>query len=251
LSIWFFSLASVVAVSSVSLAGLLVLSADEQRTRRLARLLVSFAVGALLGDAFIHLIPEAFAGECELRASSLLVLAGVLLFFATEKLLRHRSSGPQTSIRARSSFPERAAINLAGDALHNFIDGIAIAASYLASPELGVATTAAVLLHELPQELADFAVLVDSGLPVGTAVSANLASASTAIAGAIATLLADSWLGHAATLGVPITAGGFLYIALASLIPELQRDRGLPAFLLQGGLIGLGIGLMAGLAFLE
>jgi zinc and cadmium transporter len=248
LTAWIMSLGSVVAVSLVSLAGLATLSMDERRLRRWALVFVSFAVGALLGDAFIHLIPEAFESGGSLE-TSLSILAGILLFFAIEKLLRHHH-GPLYSEHhpADSRHPVIAAVNVAGDAIHNFVDGVLIAASYLASPTLGMTTTIAVILHEIPQEIGDFGVLVHSGLTVRRAVALNLASASASILGAIATLLAGAAAGATiVSVLVPVTAGGFVYIAASNLIPELQHDRGLRGLAVQAGLIALGIAVMAAL----
>lgn len=250
---WILSLASVGVVSLVSLVGLATLSMDATRTRRLAALLVSFAVGALLGDAFIHLIPQAFVHDGATLWPSLLILAGMLLFFVVEKLLRHehgllhRYYHPEASAR-----PELAAVNLLGDAIHNFIDGLLIAASYLVGPALGLATTVAVLFHEIPQELGDFGILVHSGLSVPRAVLLNLVSAGAALLGAIAALLLDVVSGEAVTtVLVPITAGGFVYIAAADLMPELQHDRTGRGLLVQVSLIALGMGAMGLLVFLE
>jgi zinc and cadmium transporter len=240
-------------VSLVSLVGLVTLSLDDSLTRRLAALLVSFAVGSLLGDAFIHLIPETFARKTVTLWPSLLILAGMLLFFVVEKLLRHehgllhRYYHPGTNAR-----PELAAVNLFGDAIHNFIDGLLIAASYLVSPALGLATTIAVLFHEIPQELGDFGILVHSGLGVRRAVLLNLASAGVALLGALAALLAGQVSRDTVTtVLVPITAGGFVYIAAADLIPELQHDRTGRGLLVQVSLIVLGMGTMGILAILE
>jgi zinc and cadmium transporter len=242
---WIQSLLSVVAVSLVSLIGLVTVSADPARMRRTTAALVSFAVGTLLGDAFVHLVPEAFerAGGAKLR-QSLLILAGMMLFFAVEKLLRPAHEG-----RGR---PELAAMNLIGDAVHNFIDGALIAASYLVSPALGFSTTLAVVFHEIPQELGDFGVLIHSGLSVRQALALNLASASVAILGNVATL----WIGAAtgplvSDLLVPVTAGGFIYIAAADLIPELQRGRGVSALFTQGALLAAGVAVMAVLVLTE
>jgi zinc and cadmium transporter len=250
---WLLSLGSVGAVSLVSLAGLATLSLSETGARRLAALLVSFAVGALLGDAFIHLIPQAFEQDAVTQRPSLLILGGMLLFFVVEKLLRHehgllhKHHHPEASAR-----PALAAINVFGDAIHNFIDGVLIAASYLVSPALGVATTVAVLFHEIPQELGDFGILVLSGLSVRRAVLLNIVSASVAILGAITALLLGAVSGAAVTLVlIPVTAGGFVYIAAADLIPELQHDRTGRGLLLQVSLIALGMGVMGFLAILE
>ena len=240
---WLFSLASVLAVSAVSLVGAVALAFDPATVRRVARSLVAFAVGALLGDAFIHLIPESFSAGPSLRPS-LLMLAGVLLFFVVEKLLRHWHHAP-TGGGVRS---ELVWINVLGDGVHNFIDGMLIAASWLVSPRLGLSTTAAVFLHELPQELGDFGVLVNAGLPVRRALWFNLASASLAVAGALVALLAGAALGRAVPdVLVPVAAGGFVYIAGSDLIPELQQDRSLAGLLTQSGFIALGVAVMGAL----
>jgi zinc and cadmium transporter len=183
---WIQSLLSVVAVSLISLVGLLTLALEPSRVRRLAGVLVSFAVGALLGDAFLHLVPEIFAGPAGSALwPPLLVVGGMMLFFLVEKLLRHRHGSLQRGRENAVRRPELAAINVVGDGIHNVIDGVLIAASYLVSPVLGVSTTIAVLLHEVPQELGDFGVLVHSGLSVRRAILVNVSSASVAVAGAV------------------------------------------------------------------
>lgn len=250
------SLLSVVLVSLVSLVGLATVSLGRERIRQLVAALVSFAVGALLGDAFIHLIPEAFAGEASPLRPSLLILGGMLLFFLLEKFLRHRHGllhrHHHHAEEEEGGRPALAAINVIGDAIHNFIDGVLIGASYLVSPALGFSTTIAVLLHEIPQELGDFGILLHSGLSVRKAVLLNLASASVAIVGTVTALVVGTLLGTIVTsVLVPLTAGGFVYIAAADLIPELQHDRTLRGGLLQACLISLGIAVMAVLAVLE
>jgi len=248
---------SVIGVSLVSLIGLLTISMDEARVRTMANVFISFAVGALLGDAFIHLIPEIFGSPAAPSAalgSSLLVLLGMIIFFAVEKLLRHHHGvihdhhHPHQPI----SRPELAAINILGDAIHNFIDGVVIGASYLASPALGLSTTFAVLLHEIPQEFGDFGILIHSGLSVRKAVLLNLASASLAVLGTVMALIAGSVAQQTvAAILIPLAAGGFVYIAAADLIPELQHDRSLRAGFTQTGLIAAGIAIMSLLTFVE
>ena len=246
---------SVMAVSTVSLAGLLTLSMSEARVRRLATFFVSFAAGALLGDTFIHLVPQVFAearGSDALR-SSLLILGGILLFFIVEKLLRHqhgllhRHHHHETVER-----PELAGMNILGDAIHNYIDGLLIGASWLVSPALGITTTMAVLLHEIPQELGDFGILIHSGLTIRQAALVNVASAAVAVLGTTTAVIAGAIAHQRVTeLLVPLTAGGFVYIAAADLIPELQHDRSLRALVTQTALIALGIGVMALLTLVD
>ena len=249
------ALVSVVLVGAVSLTGMLTLSMSEARVRRLATFFVGFAAGALLGDTFIHLIPEIFAGARgggALRAS-LLILGGMLLFFVVEKLLRHEHGLlHRHHHHGRIERPALAGVNILGDAVHNYIDGLLIGASWLASPALGLTTTLAVLLHEIPQELGDFGILVHSGLTVRQAALLNAGSAAVAILGTATALLAGS-VAHQRMIEVlvPLTAGGFVYIAAADLIPELQHDRSLRALVIQTMLIACGIAVMALLTLVE
>jgi zinc and cadmium transporter len=243
---WLLALLSVTAVSAVSLAGLLTLAVDEARIRRIAMVFVAFAVGALLGDAFIHLLPEAFSAGSRTLQPSLLVLAGMMAFFSAEKLLRHRHGVGHVHDYLHAPARPLAAVSILGDTIHNFIDGALIAASYLAGPALGASTTAAVVLHELPQELGDFGILLHSGYSVRKAVLVNLASASAALVGALVTLAAGAvWTDAVVAIMIPFTAGGFVYLAAADLIPELQHDHSLGGFAKQAGLIALGVAVMA------
>jgi zinc and cadmium transporter len=253
----FLAFASVVVVSLVSLVGVVTIALDEARVRRLATLFISFAVGALLGDAFIHLIPRTFAtngpGTAPMSAS-LLILAGMMVFFVVEKLLQHHHGVLYDYFHGHPAggHPSLAVINVLGDAVHNFIDGVVIGASYLVSPTLGVSTTLAVLLHEIPQEFGDFGILIHSGLSVRRAILVNLGSASVAILGTALSLLAASVAQQAVTSTlVPLTAGGFVYLAAADLIPELQHDRSLRALIVQTILISAGIAVMGLITFIE
>jgi zinc and cadmium transporter len=182
-----------------------------------------------------------------------LILGGILLFFIVEKQLRHqhgllhRHHHHETVVR-----PELAGMNVLGDAIHNYIDGLLIGASWLVSPALGVTTTIAVLLHEIPQELGDFGILIHSGLTIRQAALVNVASAAVAILGTTTVVIAGAIAHQRVTeLLVPLTAGGFVYIAAADLIPELQHDRSLRALLTQTPLIALGIGVMALLTLVD
>lgn len=250
---WAQTLLSVALVSLASLLGAAGLALDEARMRKVALTLVSFAAGALLGDTFLHLVPEAFARAEPGTTPGLPLLGGVVTFFLAEKLLRHEH-GPLH----RGAHPERghrpalAALNLVGDGVHNFIDGVLIAASWMTSPSLGLSTTLAVLLHELPQELGDFGVLVHAGLSVRRALLLNFASACVAFLGATLTLVLGAQGGTAmsSTL-VPFTAGGFLYLALADLVPELQHDRSARGAAAQALLLLLGVGVMAALRWVS
>lgn len=249
------SLVSVAIVSAISLVGLFALSLNAARIRRLATLFVSFAVGALLGDAFIHVLPEAFErSNGKTLTPSLMVLVGMLVFFTAEKLLRHRHGVLHAQHHGEEppARPDLAAINIFGDVLHNVIDGVLIGASYLADPTLGVSTTVAVALHEIPQEFGDFGVLVHSGMSPRKAVLYNLGASGGAVLGAVVVLLVGRVAEDlVASVLLPITAGGFVYIAAADLIPELQHERSFRVTILQTLLICAGIAVMGLLTLLE
>lgn len=242
MSTWSAALLSVLAVSALPLGGFLLLARGEERVERALQPLVAFAVGALLAGAFLHLLPEAIAQLGTGPPVFLGVLGGFVGFFVLEKFL-WRTHGHAPSDRARRG-PRLATLNLVGDGLHNLIDGMVIAAAYVADPGLGLTTTLAVLAHEVPQELGDFAVLVYGGMPVRRAVGFNFLTGLTAVAGAVLVLAAGPALGSPAVL-LPVAAGGFVYIAAADLVPELHRARRLSVSLGQIGLMLLGVALVS------
>jgi len=142
-------------------------------------------------------------------------------------------------------------MNLIGDGVHNLIDGMLIGASYTVSIPIGIATTLAVILHEIPQEIGDFGVLLHAGLSIKKAFAFNFLSALTAILGAIISLFAGSHIEGYSSILLPITAGGFIYIAGSDLIPELQYECKLSTSVQQFIAIILGVGIMALLVLLE
>lgn len=230
-------------MSAVSLAGVATLAWDETRLRRVASDLVALAVGGLYGDAFLHLIPEAFERMASGFRASLWIMGGILAFFLLEKVLRRRD------LHHRRHHRTVVEMNLTGDALHNLVDGMLIAASYQVGAPLGVTTTLAVLLHEIPQELGDFGVLVHGGLSPRRALRMNLLSGLAALVGAVLALLLGASIDRFSVYLVPITAGGFLYLAGSNLVPELQHESG--RAVRQLVLIATGIALMAALGLFE
>lgn len=245
---WLYTLISVFIVSGISLIGILFVSTNHTRLSQILLLLVSFAAGALLGDAFIHLIPEAFEELGLSLKSSVYIILGILIFFILEKFLRWRHCHIPTS----KEHPHPVAImNLIGDLIHNLIDGMIIGASYSVNFSIGLATTIAVVLHEIPQEIGDFGILVYAGYTAKKALLLNFFSALSAIVGAIISLVIGPQVkGYSITL-LPITAGGFIYIAGSDLIPELQGCETLSGSLLQLMAMSLGVILIALLTFLE
>ncbi|MCR4337501.1 MAG: ZIP family metal transporter [Candidatus Omnitrophica bacterium] len=240
---------SLIVVSLLSLVGVFTLSLNRERLKKILLYLVSFAVGGLLGDAFIHLLPETFEKIGFNITVSLLVLLGLVLFFILEKFLRWQHCHIPTSSEHRHPM---VALNLIGDAVHNALDGMIIASSFMISPAIGLATTLAVIFHEIPQEIGDFGILVHGGLSVKKALQYNLFSALAAFVGAGVVFVVGPHIQEYLVYILPITAGGFLYIAGSDLIPELhQHDARISTSAGQLIAILLGISVMALLAFIE
>lgn len=244
MKVWVWTLVSVLVISMISLVGVFTFSFNKNRQKDILLFLVSFAVGALFGDVFIHLLPQSFENLGINLSTSLYILTGIFIFFVLEKFIRWRHCHIPTS---REHMHPVAMLNVIGDGAHNLIDGMIVAASFMTSIQVGIATALAVILHEIPQEIGDFGVLVHSGLSVRKALFFNFLLASTAIFGAIITLILGSCVKGFEFYLLPITAGGFLYIAGSDLIPELHRDHvvKVSTSLIQLISIMLGIGIMA------
>jgi zinc and cadmium transporter len=248
-SVWIATFVSVAAVSAIPLAGLWLLSARPAAVDRAGSYLISFAVGALLGGALLHLLPAALERLGSGPAVPLAFLGGFVGFFALERFLwTHEHRRPRAVAGAARPV---AVLSVIGDGLHNLLDGMVIAAAYAAAPAIGLATTVAVILHEIPQEVGDFGVLVHSGLPVRRAVLWNALSGATALLGALVMLVVGTQVAGAATALLPVAAGGFVYIAASDLVPELHRVRTPRAGAWQLALILLGIAVMGVPALLE
>ncbi|XP_064329951.1 zinc transporter SLC39A7 isoform X2 [Phalacrocorax carbo] len=316
-TLWMHTMAATLVISAAPYLVLFLIPVESNAPRHqaLLKLLLSFAAGGLLGDAFLHLIPHALAPHAHdgghahaepgghghshhgqeharMLTVGMWVLAGIVAFLVVETFVRHAKGGHGHGhghgVKAKSSSSEgeeepgaagrrertatkghrgksrpagKAAeesamavsgyLNLAADVAHNFTDGLAIGASFLAGPGLGTVTAVTVLLHELPHEVGDFAILVQSGCSKRKAMRLQLVTALGAVAGAACSLLAEG-AGEAATLGVlPFTAGGFIYVGTVSVIPELLRDAGpLQSFLQVLGLLA-GVAMMVVIAHYE
>jgi len=247
-SVWGSTLAAVFLVSLISFSGIVLLVARESFLRRIIPVLISFAVGALLGDALLHLLPE-LAEEGGLTTGiSLVVIAGILGLFVLEKFihLHHALGAP-----AHGHLHPVALTNLLGDGIHNLVDGAIIAGAFLTNTRLGVATAAAVALHEIPQEIGDLGVLVHAGLRPKRALAYNFASALAALVGATITLALEGAVGGISRPMLALSAGAFIYIAGADLIPELHRATDWRVSLLQFFGVSAGFAVMAALLLLE
>ena len=242
------SLLAVLAISLISLIGVFTLSLQTARLKKILIFLVSFSAGALIGDTFIHLLPEINDQFGFSTQISLYIILGIILFFILEKFLHwHHCHHPESC----SDHPKNlATINLVGDAFHNFIDGAVIAGSFLAGPVIGFSTAIAVALHEIPQEIGDFGILLHAGLTRTRALFLNFISALFAFLGAIAVFLTSN-SENLMPFILSLTAGGFIYIALADLIPELHKENAPAKSILQLITFLLGIAVMLSLTSLK
>jgi len=230
-------LLSVILVSLVSFMGVLFIALKEKTINRILNFLVSFACGALLGGAFLHLLPESAENLGE--KSFVFVIVAFLAFFILEKIFRWRHCH-----LGHCSTHSFAYLNLLGDGLHNFVDGAVIAAAFLTNISLGISTTLAVILHEIPQEIGDFSILLYGGIERKRALLFNFASAVTAIFGALAVYFFAGKVSGLIPFLLPFAAGGFIYIAATDIIPELHKKEDLKQSILEFFLILLGIALM-------
>ena len=247
--VWIYGLLSVVIVSIVSLVGVLTFSLKQEDLRKILLYFVSFSAGGLFGDAFIHLIPQATEESGFGIHVSVPILLGIIFSFVVERFLQWRHCHIPTSEEHPHSFVY---MNLFGDAVHNFIDGLIIGGSYLASIPLGVATTLAVIFHEIPQEIGDFGVLIYGGFSKSRALFFNFLTALTAIFGAIVALSLGSLTQVFVPFLIPFAAGSFIYIAGSDLIPELRKEEPGPLkAALQLTALVLGVLILFSLVFLE
>jgi zinc and cadmium transporter len=228
---------AVLMVSLISLVGVIFLVVGENILSRILTELVSFATGALLGAAFLHMIPEAFEalGPDSLR----LVVLGILSFFILERFLYWRHCH-----EAECKTHTFVYLNLFGDGVHNFVDGLVIAASFIAGSSFGIITTLAIVAHEIPQELGDFGVLVYGGLSKTKALLFNLLSALTAVVGGVVGYFISTHAMGFSSMLIPFVAGGFIYIAGSDLIPEIHKERSFSKTVLQLASLLLGLAVI-------
>ena len=248
LMIYSYAFISVIIVSLISLIGVMLLSLREDLLRKYIFIFISVAVGALLGDAFIHLIPEAFSETDNTTLVSILIISGILLFFVLEKFLHWHHHGEDMD---ELDIHPVGKLILFSDGVHNFLDGIIIAASFMVSIPVGIATTIAVILHEIPQEVGDFAVLLHSGYTKKRALCLNFLSALTALLGAAVFFIIGGVAESLNAYFLPIAAGGFIYIAVADLIPELHKTKEAKHSFYHLTAVVLGVFAMVALTFIE
>jgi zinc and cadmium transporter len=244
--ILFWIVLSTFLVSLIALISIIAFLIKEEILEKVIFFLISLSIGALMATAFFHLIPEALELEKENKEKVfLIVIVGFLMFFIVEKIFHwrhcHEKECPIHSF---------AYINLLGDIIHNFIDGLIIAAAFLENFPLGVITTFAVIIHEIPHELGNFGVLVYGGFKKSRAVILNFATAIFAILGGIIGFYLYHLTENFISFLIPFSAGGFIYIAASDLIPETRKETNPKKILLNFIILGIGIIIIYGLKFL-
>ena len=261
--VWLYSIISVLIISLVSFVGVFTLGINSEKLRKILMYLISFSAGALFGDAFIHLLPEIFKENGFGLNISVYLLLGILIFFILEKIVhfqqyhchseeceRELDLGNEIKKSKNPQIHSFAYMSLIGSSLHNLIDGMIIAASYLVNFQIGLATTIAVFLHEIPHELGDFSILVHGGFSKKKALFINFLSALVSLIGAFITLVLSSFVSSLQMILVPIAAGGFIYVAGSDLIPELHKESGIKTSIIQVVSFIIGILIMASLLVL-
>lgn len=225
-------------VSLGSLVGIFTAAINEKKLSKVLLLLVSLSAGALMGGAFLHLLPEAVE-KLESGAVFGLVLISFVGFFFVEKLFhwRHCHEG-------KCHVHSFGFMNLFGDSIHNFIDGLILAATFMSDVRLGITTTLAIAMHEIPQEIGDFGVLLYAGFKKRKALIANFLVAMTVVLGGVCGYFLTYQIGDFVGYLLSIAAGGFLYIASSDLMPEIRKEEGLKKSMCAFGFFLLGIGLM-------
>lgn len=247
MAVWSYTIGSVLIISLLSLVGVFTLSLDRKKLDKILIYLVGLSTGTLLGDAFIHLIPEAFKTTKNTLLISLSILFGIFAFFVLEKFVHWRHCHQMPSEHHPHPFSY---VILVGDAMHNFIDGLIIAASFSVSIPLGIATALAIILHEIPHEIGNFGSLVYGGFSRGRALFFNFITALAAILGALIVLTISTDFSSINKFLVPFAAGGFIYVAASDLIPEMRKETGAKKSLLNFTAIFLGLLFMYLIKFL-
>jgi len=219
--IWWI-LAATVLVSLISLIGIVTIGINDKFLHEIIILLVALSAGGLLGGGFLHLLPEALLVVSDLSIY-LWIILGFILFFLIEKVLvyHHCHNVEQDHILEFHAFKW---LNLIGDSVHNFVDGLILAAAFLVSIPLGITTTIAVIFHEIPQEIGDFGVLVYGGFSKKKALYLNFLTALIAVGGGIIGFFVLSAVMPVTPYLLAFAAGGFFYIAASDLIPELNKE---------------------------
>lgn len=233
---------STLLISFISFVGVLILFLKEKLLEKVLFVLVSFSAGAMLGGAFLHLIPEAI--ERVLPEQMLNIFLYVILGFGTFFILENFINWHHHHAKEHPKIMPFSYLILISDSIHNFIDGLIIAASFVISFPLGIVTSLAVALHEIPQEIGDFGILIYGGFEKAKALALNFLSAITVVLGGIVGFVLSEKMGEATILLLPFAAGSFIYIAASDLIPEVRHEKNLKKSVIYFFVFLLGIALM-------
>ena len=232
-----YSLVAVSIISLISFIGIFTLSLNKKILNKILTFIVAFSAGSLLATAFFDLIPESLNVLENLN----FVFLGLLLFFFIEAFIHWHHHHIEYCI---DCIQPVAYLNLIGDSIHNFLDGIIIVASFLINISTGISTTIAIALHEIPQEIGDFGVLLHSGYNKKKALWANFFTALTAVLGGIIGYFISSYATNFISYLLPFAAGGFIYIAMSDLMPEIRKETSLKKSLLSFSFFVLGVVIM-------
>jgi zinc and cadmium transporter len=236
-----YAVAAVILVSLISLIGVITLWIKKELLGKIVFILVAFGAGTLFGAAFFHILPEAI--EMMEATALTYVLGGIILFFFIERFIQwhhcHKlASGHQCDVKSYTY------MNLIGDGVHNFTDGAIIMAAFLINIPIGIITTIAIMLHEIPQEISDFGILVKGGFGRTKALLYNLLSGLVAIVGTVTMYMFAGFIESSIPILIAIGAGSFIYIASTDLLPEMHKEMGSKKLVLQFAFLLLGIFLM-------
>jgi zinc and cadmium transporter len=237
---------SVFLVSAISLLGIFFLGLQEAKLRKILLYLVSFSAGALLGDVFLHLLPEMAEVSFGVKEGFYFII-GILTFYVLEKFILWQHSHGEHDESVHSSVY----LTTLGDTLHNFIDGMVIAAAFLVDIRLGIATTLAVVFHEIPQEIGQFGILLHGGWSKSKALFYNFLSALASVLGAVIVVLFAKNLGEVPSFLLAFAGASFIYIALSDIVPMLHKEVSKKRAVYQFLALFLGILFMAGLLLLK
>lgn len=240
----FYILIATLLISGGSLIGIITLAVQEEKLNKILLLLVSLSAGALMGGAFIHLLPEASETLEGIQVYGLALLSFITFFFI-EKLFHWRHCH-----KGKCDVHTFGYMNLIGDSIHNFIDGLILAATFMTDIRLGFITTLAIALHEIPQEIGDFGVLLYAGFNKKKALIANFLVAMTVVVGGVAGYYL-TFLHNFMTYLLPFAAGGFIYIASSDLMPEIRKEENFKKSIVSFGIFLTGVLIMYLVTFLE
>jgi len=226
-------------VSLGSLVGIVTLAINQAKLQKVLLSMVGLSSGALLGVAFIHLLPE---GVEQMNPDKFfpIILITIAAYLLIEKVLhwRHCHDGPDCHAHSLGY------MNLVGDSVHNFIDGLVIAGAFVVSPALGLSTVLAIALHEIPQEIGDFGVLLYAGFEKKKALLLNFLVALTVVLGGFVGWIVSNYTANAQKYFLPVAVGGFIYIALSDVLPELRKEMGMKKFFVGFAFFILGMVMM-------